>query len=64
MFLDKVSLNHNISMKEEKRNKSLTYSKHFNNSFQNDVYSCKENLKAKTFLVVWVLYWQHILQVL
>ena len=66
MFLDKVSLNHHISMKEENKNKSLTYSKHFNKkvtAFKMNC-SCKKNLKAKRFLVVWVLYWQHILQVL
>ena len=66
MFLGKVSLNHHISMKEEKKNKSLTYSKHFNKkvtSFKM-MCSCNENLEAKRFLVVWVLYWQHILQVL
>ena len=59
MFLDKVSLNHNISMKEENRNKSfITYSKHFNKkvtSFKM-MPSCKENLKAKMFLVVLATY--------
>ena len=50
MFLDKVSLNHHISMKEENKNKSLTYSKHFNKkvtAFKMNC-SCKKKFKSKT----------------